>query len=104
MSLRKLKCVFYNVDLEFNIFLYCIMNCKMLKIITWFLYSCQISYDLTRTLTKNKDSLPQNLQLTMKCKYQALNTNKSTMCRQSMLEHKGALLFKNNTHKNCSLS
>ncbi|XP_037542957.1 unconventional myosin-XVI [Nematolebias whitei] len=29
-------------------------------------YAGQISYDLTRTLTKNKDSLPQNLQLTMK--------------------------------------
>lgn len=29
----------------------------------------QISYDLTGSLSRNKDALPQNLAFTMKCKY-----------------------------------
>lgn len=63
------------------------------------LFFHQISYDLTGSLTRNKDSLPQNLLFTMKCKYPMNNTHMSTLWRQSTLDHKDALLSKLTAHK-----
>lgn len=63
------------------------------------LFFPQISYDLTGSLTRNKDSLPQNLLFTMKCKYPMNNTGMSTLWRQSTLDHKDALLFKPTAHR-----
>lgn len=59
----------------------------------------QISYDLTGSLTRNKDSLPQNLLFTMKCKYPINNMHTSTLWRQSTVDHKDALFSKPTTHK-----
>uniref|UniRef100_A0A671W4E0 Myosin XVI n=1 Tax=Sparus aurata TaxID=8175 RepID=A0A671W4E0_SPAAU len=62
-------------------------------------YAGQISYDLTGSLTRNKDSLPQNLLFTMKCKYPINNMHTSTLWRQSTVDHKDALFSKPTTHK-----
>lgn len=61
--------------------------------------SHQISYDLTGSLTRNKDFLPQNLLFTMKCKYPINNAHKSTLWPQCTLDHKDALLSKLTRHK-----
>uniref|UniRef100_A0A8C6TMX2 Myosin XVI n=1 Tax=Neogobius melanostomus TaxID=47308 RepID=A0A8C6TMX2_9GOBI len=42
-------------------------------------YAGQVSYDLTGSLTRNKDSLPQNLLFTMKCKYPVNETHVSRL-------------------------
>lgn len=46
------------------------------------LFFCQVSYDLTGSLIKNKDSLPQNLLFTLKCKYPINNMYMSTLWSQ----------------------
>lgn len=62
-------------------------------------FFCQISYNLTGSLTKNKDSLPQNLLFTIKCKYPMNNRHACTLWCQHALHYKDALLCKQTAHK-----
>lgn len=64
----------------------------------FFIYFSQICYDLTGSLARNKDSLPQNILFMMKCKYPTHTTRVTTLWRQSKPDHKDALLYKPAQH------
>lgn len=67
-----------NILTSFKIMLFLRTRCCMIfyaayeetcAVSLYHLFFHQVSYDLTGSLTRNKDSLPQILLLTMKCKY-----------------------------------